>query len=68
MPGPGERRRLPRELLRPIAELRGRIETTVAQLMEQLGLARRGAKSFWGLPTRTAAAILAHTVIVPRLV
>ena len=68
MPGPEERRRLPRELLRPIAKLRGRIETTVAQLMEQLGLARHGAKSFWGLLTRTAAAILAHTIMLLRLV
>lgn len=68
MPGPEERRRLPRELLRPIAKLRNRIETTVAQLMEQLGLARHGAKSFWGLLTRTAAAILAHTVMILRLV
>jgi hypothetical protein len=68
MPGDEEGRRLPRRLLRPIAKLRGRIETTVAQLTEQLGLARHGAKSFWGLLARTAASILAHTFSIFRLV
>jgi hypothetical protein len=68
MPGEEERRRLPRRLLRPIAKLRNRIETTVAQLTEQLGLARHKARSFWGLLARTAATILAHTIITLRLV
>jgi hypothetical protein len=69
MPGEEERRRLPRCLPRPIAKLRGRVEkTTVAQLTEQLGLARHKARSFWGLLARTAATILAHTIITLRLV
>ncbi|GBD12010.1 hypothetical protein HRbin24_00010 [bacterium HR24] len=36
--------------------------------MERLGLARHRAKSFRGLLTRTAAAILAHTIMTLRLV
>lgn len=67
-PGREERRRLPREVLRPIARLRNRIETTVGQLKGKLELARHGAKTFWGLLVRTAAAILAHTILILRLV
>ena len=68
MPGEQGWRRLPRRLLWPIAKLRGRIETTVAQLTEQLGLARHKARSFWGLLARTAATILADTIVTLRLV
>jgi hypothetical protein len=60
--GRAERRRLPAAARRPVAALRNRIETTVGELTDRLGLARHGAKSFWGLLTRTAATILAHTL------
>lgn len=58
-----ERRTLPRALHRPVAALRNRIETTIGALTDALGLARHRAKTFWGLLTRTAATILAHTLI-----
>jgi hypothetical protein len=66
--GRQERRSLSRDVLRPIARFRNRIETTTAELTEQLGLARHGSKTFWGLLTRTAAAILAHTLRLLQLV
>jgi Transposase DDE domain len=62
-PGRAERRRLPAALRRPVAAFRNRIETTTGELTELLGLARHGAKTFWGLLTRVAATILAHTLI-----
>jgi hypothetical protein len=61
--GRADRRRLPAAVRRPVAKLRNRIETTVGELTETLGLARHGAATFWGLLTRTAATILAHTLI-----
>jgi hypothetical protein len=48
---------------RPVAALRNRVETTIGELTEQLGLARHGAKTFWGLLARTAATMLAHTML-----
>ena len=39
------------------------IETTFGEITEQMGLARHGAHTFWGLLTRTAATIAAHTLI-----
>jgi len=48
--------------------LRNRIETTTGELTERLGLARHGARTFWGLLTRTAATIWAHTLLRLRLV
>jgi hypothetical protein len=47
---------------RPIARLRNRIETTLGELTEGLGLARHRAETVWGLLTRAAATILAHTL------
>jgi hypothetical protein len=44
---------------------RNRIETTIGELTDRLELARHGATTFWGLLTRTAATLLAHTL--PRL-
>lgn len=67
-PGRTERRRLPVAVRRPVAVLRNRIETTTGELTERLGLARHGAKTFWGLLTRVAATILAHTLLLLRLV
>jgi hypothetical protein len=62
-PGRDERRRLPPARRRPVAALRNRIETTIGELTEHLGLARHRAKTVWGLLTRTAATILAHTLL-----
>jgi hypothetical protein len=61
--GKAERRRLPRAVRRPVARFRNRIETTNGELTETLDLARHGAKTFWGLLTRVAATILAHTLL-----
>ena len=58
-----ERRALPRAVRRPVAALRNRIETTIGELTDALGLARHRATTFWGLLTRTAATILAHTLL-----
>ena len=58
-----QRHALPRAVRRPVAALRNRIETTIGELTDALGLARHRAKTFWGLLTRTAASILAHTLI-----
>jgi len=41
---------------------------TIGELTERLGLTRQGAKTFWGLLTRVAATILAHTLQLLRLV
>jgi hypothetical protein len=46
-----------------IAEWRNRIETTFGEITELMGLARHGAHKFWGLLTRTAATIAAHTLM-----
>jgi hypothetical protein len=61
-PSQTERKLLPTAVRRSVAGLRNRIETTNGELTEQLGLARHGAKTFWGLLTRVAATILAHTL------
>ncbi len=58
-----ERRALPRAARRPVAALRNRVETTIGELTDRLGLARHGAARFWGLLTRTAATLLAHTLL-----
>ena len=60
---PAERQRLPRAVRRPVAALRNRIETTIGEItdVDALRLARHGAHTFWGLLTRTAATLLAHT-------
>lgn len=58
-----ERQRLPRAVRRPVAALRNRIETTIGEItdVDGLRLARHGAHTVWGLLTRTAATLLAHT-------
>ena len=50
-------------LLKVIAEWRNRIETTFSEITDQMELARHGAHTFWGLLTRTAATIAAHTLM-----
>jgi hypothetical protein len=53
----------PSILLKIIAEWRNRIETTFSEITDQMELARHGAHTFWGLLTRTAAIIAAHTLL-----
>ena len=61
-PGRAERQALPAAMRRPVAALRNRVETTIGELTELLGLARHGAKTVWGLLARAAATLLAHTL------
>ncbi len=50
-------------LLTVIAHWRNRIETTFSEITDLMDLARHGAHTFWGLLTRTAATIAAHTLL-----
>jgi hypothetical protein len=49
-------------LQKVIAEWRNRIETAVGEITDQVALARHGAHSSWGLLTRTASTVAAHTL------
>jgi hypothetical protein len=40
-----------------------RVEATFKEITGQMDLARHGAHIFWGLLTRTAATIAAHTLL-----
>jgi len=40
-----------------------RVQTTFKEITCQMELARHGAQTFWGLLTRTAATIAAHTLL-----
>jgi hypothetical protein len=62
-PAKGKRHRMTPVLRKIIAEWRNRIETTFKEITDQMELARHGAHTFWGLLTRTAAAIAAHTLM-----
>jgi hypothetical protein len=62
-PAKGKRHRMPPILRKIIAEWRNRIETTFKEITDQMELARHGAHTFWGLLTRTAATIAAHTLM-----
>jgi IS5 family transposase len=62
-PGKARRAAMPALLLKVIAQWRNRVETCFAEITEQMGLARHGAHTFWGLLTRTAATIAAHTLL-----
>jgi hypothetical protein len=62
-PAKDQRAAMPPILLKIIANWRDRIETTFAEITVMMGLARHGAHSFWGLLTRTAATITAHTLL-----
>jgi hypothetical protein len=62
-PAKGKRHRMPPVLRKIIAEWRNRIETTFKEITDQMELTRHGAHTFWGLLTRTAAIIAAHTLI-----
>jgi Transposase DDE domain len=63
-PDKNQRAAMPSGLLKVIAEWRNRIETTFSQITDRMELARHGAHSFWGLLTRTAATIAAHTLLL----
>ncbi len=62
-PTKDQRRGMPAVLQKIIAEWRNRIEATFGEITELMGLARHGAHTFWGLLTRTAATIAAHTLM-----
>jgi len=62
-PAKGQRHRMAPILRKIIAERRNRIETTFQEITDQMELARHGAHTFWGLLTRTAAIIAAHTLM-----
>jgi hypothetical protein len=62
-PGKKQRAAMPSVLLKVIAEWRNRIETTFSEITDRMELARHGARTFWGLLTRTAATIAAHTLL-----
>ena len=61
-PDKKHRAAMPSALLKVIAEWRNRIETTLSEITDQMEFARHGAHTFWGLLTRTAATIAAHTL------
>jgi hypothetical protein len=62
-PDKKQRALTPSALLKVIAEWRNRIETTFSEITDRMELARHGAHTFWGLLTRTAATIAAHTLL-----
>ena len=49
-------------LLKVIVEWPNRIETIFSEITDRMEFARHGVHTFWGLLTRTAATIAAHTV------
>lgn len=58
---------MPAPLRKVIAQWRNRVETTFGEITEVMDLARHGAHTFWGLLTRTAATIAAHTLLRVQL-
>lgn len=58
-----QRKTMPSGLQKIISVWRNRIETTFGDITDRLELARHGAHTFWGLLTRTAATICAHTLL-----
>jgi hypothetical protein len=62
-PTKDQRRSVPPILQKIIAEWRNRVETTFGEITSQMELSRHGAHTFWGLLTRTAATIAAHTLL-----
>ncbi len=62
-PTKAQRGHLPGWLRKVIACWRNRVEVTIGELTDRMELARHGAHTFWGLLTRTAAAIAAHTLL-----
>ena len=66
-PAKGQRTSMPTILQKIVAEWRNRVETTFKEITDQMELARHGAHTFWGLLTRTAATIAAHTLMITCL-
>ena len=62
-PDKKQRATMPSSLRKVIAEWRNRIEVTFSEVTDRMELARHGAHTFWGLLTRTAATIAAHTLL-----
>jgi hypothetical protein len=62
-PTKDQRRSMPPILQKIIAEWRNRVEATFGEITDLMELARHGAHTFWGLLTRTAATIAAHTLL-----
>ena len=62
-PAKDQRQQMPPILRKIIAEWRNRIEVSFGEITELMGLARHRAHTFWGLLTRTAATIAAHTLM-----
>jgi Transposase DDE domain len=62
-PGKDQRAGTPAILLKVIAQWRNRVEATFGEITDQMELARHGAHTFWGLLTRAAATIAAHTLL-----
>jgi len=64
-PNKAERARLSAPVRAAIGAWRNRVETTFGELTDHIGLqlVRHGAHTFWGLLTRTAATLLAHTLL-----
>ncbi len=61
-----QRSTMPKTLQRLIARLRNRVETSFKEITDQMDLARRGAHTFEGLLTRTAAPLAAHTLLLTQ--
>jgi hypothetical protein len=62
-PAKAQRQSMPSTLRKIIACWRNDIEVTFGELTDRMELARHGAHTFWGLLTRTAATIAAHTLL-----
>ena len=63
-----QRYQLSKAQRRPVAALRNRIETSYGEITDHLELARHGAHTFWGLLTRVAATLAAHTLLRLQLI
>ena len=59
-----QRQAMPKNLQRPIARLRNRVETSFTEITGQMELARHGAHTCQGLLTRTVATLAAHTLLL----
>ena len=66
-PARGQRASMPTILQKIVAGWRNRVETTFKEITDQMELARHGAHTLWGLLTRTAATIAAHTLLITCL-
>ena len=66
-PTKAQRKKMPMMLQAVIAKWRNRVETCFGEITDRMELARHGARTFWGLLTRTAATIAAHTLLLTGL-